>query len=195
MENNNYFKSDCDRYYLRAFGTTKPGILKKARLWIEHHGFHCVAAYRLGKYAKNLRNRNRLTGFFFRCLHNILSFFIKLTYQVDIDAARIGPGLYIGHVGTIYIGPCEIGRNLSIAHNITIGVGHEMKMSDIPVIGDNVWIGTGSIISGPIKIGNNVTISSGCVLSKDIPDGCLVGGNPGRIIMRDYDNSSLINGR
>ncbi|MCC9644457.1 sugar O-acetyltransferase [Rhodopirellula sp. JC740] len=54
------------------------------------------------------------------------------------------------------------------------------------VIGDNVWIGGGSIIMPGIRIGNGVTIGAGSVVTKDIPDGVLAFGNPCRVI-REID--------
>lgn len=49
-------------------------------------------------------------------------------------------------------------------------------------IGDNVWIGGGSIINPGVTIGNNVVIQAGSVVISDIPDNVLVGGNPARVI-------------
>ncbi|GIO27867.1 sugar O-acetyltransferase [Ornithinibacillus bavariensis] len=49
-------------------------------------------------------------------------------------------------------------------------------------IGDNVWIGGGSIINPGVTIGNNVVIGSGAVVTKDVPDNVVVGGNPAKII-------------
>ena len=47
-----------------------------------------------------------------------------------------------------------------------------------PVIGDNVFIGTGAKIIGNITIGNNVLIGANAVVTKDVPDNCTVIGNP-----------------
>lgn len=49
-------------------------------------------------------------------------------------------------------------------------------------IGDNVWLGGGSIITPGIKIGNNAVIASGAVVTKDVPDNAVVGGNPAKVI-------------
>jgi serine O-acetyltransferase len=188
------FRADLARYYRTEPGCLGPTLSAKLRIWITNFGLHCVACYRFGQYANQLYTRNRFLGLLPRCIHFLLGYVAQMVHHVCIDAASIGPGLYIGHVGTIYVGPCVIGSNFSLTHNVTVGIGHSRGMEGIPTIGDDVWIGTGSILSGAITIGNRVTIASGTVLSRSVPDGCLVGGNPGRVIMRDYDNRRLIGG-
>jgi serine O-acetyltransferase len=189
------FKADLKKYYGIELGTVNPGLLRKIRLFIVHFGLHCVILYRYGKFAKRLYSRSKILGVFFLVPYLILNYFCKMMHHVDICDADIGPGFYISHVGTILIGPITIGKNFSITHNITIGVGHRGGKAGIPLsIGDNVWIGTGSVISGDITVGNDVTISSGSIISRDLPDGCLAGGNPGRVILRIYDNRYLMGG-
>jgi len=185
------FKTDLLKYYLIDCDTGTPSLGQKIRLWIENNGLHCVAIYRLGQLSQRLLNKNKLLGFPFHLLFKILSVFMATVYHSHIYA-DIGPGFYIGHVGCIYIGPCDIGDNFTATHNVTIGVGHSRSTEGIPKIGHNVWIGTGSVISGAITVGNGVTISNGTMLSRSVPDGCLVGGNPGRVIMREYDNRELL---
>lgn len=82
--------------------------------------------------------------------------------------------------GTI-INARQIGNNLSIRNNITIGNKNDSNLNT-PVIGNNVNIGANSVIIGAIKIGNNVTIGAGSVINKDVPDNAIVVGNPFRII-------------
>lgn len=55
-------------------------------------------------------------------------------------------------------------------------------------IGNNVFIGAGSIVLPNVKIGNNVIIGAGSIVSKDIPDNSLVVGNPARVVssIQDY---------
>lgn len=186
------FKADRSKYYYIGFGCTKPPLTKRVRIWLFNYGLHCVACYRFGQFSNSLYRRNKILGLIPALLHLVVSSFVHMVYHVDIDAATIGPGLYIGHIGTIHIGPTVIGRNFSLSHNVTIGVGHSEATSGIPTVGDDVWVGTGSIISGAITIGNRVAIANGCILSRSVPDGCLVSGNPGRVILNEYDNRKLL---
>ena len=180
---NGAFKKDLHRYY-EVISTSGPVLLKtKLKLFLGDYGLHCVAIYRFGQFSRRLKKRSVVIGLPFRFMHVILNSLMKFFHHVDIDDASIGPGFKIHHVGTIYIGPIEIGENLSITHNVTIGIGLSRVHGGFPTLGNNVWVGTGSVIFGNISIGNNVIITSGCILSRNVPDNCLVGGNPGRILM------------
>lgn len=64
-------------------------------------------------------------------------------------------------------------------------IGRNFGDKQVPILGDDVYVGTGSVVFGEIKIGNNVIIGSNSVVNKDIPDNCTVVGNPMRIIQRD----------
>ncbi|MEE9555560.1 MAG: serine acetyltransferase [candidate division Zixibacteria bacterium] len=193
--NQKYFKADLEKYYAIEFGTQNPPIRAKITLWIYNFGLHCVAIYRLGRFSERLYRRIKWLALPIKLIHRLLDLMVKFVHHVNIDDAKLGGGFYIGHVGTIYIGPTTIGENCSLSHNVTIGIGHSQGKEGSPVIGNNVWIGTGSIISGAISVGNDVTIINGSVLSRSVPDGCLVGGNPARVILQNYDNTSLLGQR
>ena len=186
------FKCDLEKYYLVEYGQTRPSSVKIFKLWVTNFGLHCVACYRFGQYSDRTYKYNKLLGLIPKLVHTVLNYVIRFIHHVNIEATEIGPGFYIGHVGTIYIGPTTIGSNVSLSHNTTIGIGHSANSVGIPILGDNIWIGTGSIISGAITIGNNATITSGCVLSRSIPDNSLAVGNPGRVVLNEYDNSNLL---
>jgi len=186
------FRADLEKYYLIGFGTREPSVRQKITLWIYNFGFHCVAVYRLGRFSERLYGRIKWLALPVMLIHRLLDYFIKFVHHVNIDDAKLGGGFYIGHVGTIYIGPTTIGENCSLSHNVTIGIGHSEGKKGLPVVGDNVWIGTGSIISGAITVGNGVTIVNGSILSRSVPNGCLVGGNPARVILQNYDNTDLL---
>ena len=101
---------------------------------------------------------------------------------------KIGGGFRLIHYGSVVIhGKAVIGENCTIFHNVTIGKAHR----GIPKIGNNVTIGAGSVLVGPIRIGNDVTIGAGSVVVKDIPDNVCVAGNPGRVV----SNNGLLAGK
>ncbi len=187
------FSEDIKKYYLIEFGTTHPPSRKKLRLWLFNWGLHCVAIYRMGEYITGISKKNWILTLFPLLLYQVLSIIISLIHHVEIQA-EIGPGFYIGHASNIYIGPSKIGSNFSITHNVTIGLGQGNRREGIPMIGNNVWVGTGSVLFGGIVIGDKVTVMAGTTLSKNIPSGCLVGGNPARVVKQNYDNRSLFNG-
>ncbi len=185
------FSADCEKFFSIELRTPKPRFLKKVKFCIRHFGLHCVAVYRLGQYTQNLTGLSKLLNLPIIVFHRLLELQMHLFHHVYIEA-EIGPGFYIGHVGTIYIGPTKIGKNFSIHHNATVGVGHSKGKSGIPTIGDDVWIANGSVAAGAIQIGNKVTISTGSVVTRSIPDNCFVAGNPARVLIRDYDNDFLL---
>ena len=84
-----------------------------------------------------------------------------------------GKGLTIWHWGPIIINPtAKIGKNCTLYPGVLIG--HKYPGNGSAIIGDNVFIGAGTKIIGPVKIGNNVTIGQNCVITKDIPDNSVV---------------------
>jgi serine O-acetyltransferase len=106
----------------------------------------------------------------------------KYGYQIP-TITDIGEGFYIGHFGTIVInGKAKIGRNCNIAHGVTIGQANRGKLKGCPTLGNNVWIGTGSVIVGNINIGSNVLIAPNSFVNVDVPDNSLVIGNPCKIV-------------
>lgn len=98
--------------------------------------------------------------------------------------ATIGKGFFIDHGSAIVIGEtAEIGKNCILFHNVTIGGTGKHSGKRHPTIGDDVFIGTGATILGPITVGNNVKIGAECVvIMHDVPDNCTVVGAPAKIV-------------
>lgn len=186
------FKIDREKFYRIHLGTGESRRLARLKLWVVHFGLHCVAVYRFGQWARDLKRRWPISGRPVFWAHRIMNYLMRLIHHVDIDDADIQPGFYIGHVGTIFVGPSRVGRNFSLHHNVTVGIGHARTAEGVPTIGDNVWIGAGAIVAGAISIGHNATIANGCMLTRNVPDGCLAGGNPGRVLLQNYDNAELL---
>lgn len=91
---------------------------------------------------------------------------------------RIGPGINIAHPYSTILNAESIGSNFSCIQCTTVGKTPKGR----PKIGDNVCLGAGVIIIGPVKIGNNVKIGAGSVVVKDIPDNCVAVGNPAKVV-------------
>lgn len=93
--------------------------------------------------------------------------------------AKIGRRLFIDHGMGIVIGEtATIGNNCTIYHNSTLGGTGKDKHKRHPDLGNNVMVGSGAKVLGPIKIGNNVKIGANAVVLEDIPDNRTVVGIP-----------------
>jgi serine O-acetyltransferase len=127
--------------------------------------------------------KHPLKLWFFSFLSTRYSF--KYGFQITSSEA-IGEGFYIGHFGTIVINEkAKIGKNCNIAHNVTVGQANRGKLKGYPTLGDNVWIGTGTVIVGNITIGSNVLLAPNSFVNVNVPDNSLVMGNPCKIIHKE----------
>ena len=185
------FRRDLKAFYLKHYGTNSPWIGARIKLWIREFGLHCVGIYRFGRFARRLAEKSWIIASPFLLIHALFNYLMIFFHHVHINKADIGPGFTLEHVGTIIIGPTTIGSNFRVAHNVTIGWGHSNEKPGLPVIGDNVYIGTGSVVYGSITIGNGVAVCNGSILPRNIPDNSLVAGNPGRVVQFGYDNRHL----
>lgn len=178
---NDYIQGDLKRVYPRAKGGI--GIIKGFR----SKGFKYLFFIRKLQFSKN-----PLTRLFCRVIIRMLSY--RYGFQIPYQT-KIGPGLFIGHFGTIVISVhAKIGKNCNIAHNITIGAARGKK-EGAPNIGDEVWIGTGAVLVGNISIGNNVLIAPNSYVNFDVPAHSLVIGNPGKIIPKENPTKNYINNK
>ena len=135
--------------------------------------------------------RFSVLGIYFGLIVKKLSY--KYGFQIPITT-EIGKGFYIGHFGTIVVNQnVKIGMNCNIAHSTTIGQANRGKRKGCPIIGDKVWIGTGSVIVGNINIGNNVLIAPNSFVNIDVPNDSLVMGNPAKIVPKENPTDGYIN--
>ena len=101
--------------------------------------------------------------------------------------AKIGEGLFIDHGHGVVIGETAvIGDNCTIYHQVTLGgTGHEKHSKRHPTIGNNVLIGAGAKILGPVTIGDNAMIGAGSVVLSDVPANSTFTGVKARLVKQD----------
>ena len=75
-----------------------------------------------------------------------------------------------------------IGDNCTIYHGVTLGGTGKDKYKRHPDLGNNVIVGCGAKVLGPIKIGNNVKIGANSVVLKEVPENSTVVGIPGKVV-------------
>lgn len=100
--------------------------------------------------------------------------------------ATIGRRFFIDHGNGIVIGEtAEIGDDVVMYHQVTLGGTSLAKVKRHPTIGNHVLIGMGAKVIGAITVGDNCRIGANAVVNKDIPPNCTIVGVPGRIVVQD----------
>ena len=138
---------------------------------------------------------HKLAHFFyvagFDLIARIISQTIRFFTGIEIHpGAKIGKNLFIDHGMGVVIGETsKIGDNVTIYHAVTLGGSspsidserqrHEKRH---PTIGDDVVIGSGAQIIGPIKVGECARIAANAVVVKDVPDNATMVGIPAKAI-------------
>ena len=145
---------------------------------------------------------HQISNFFYKAGFDLVARIISQTVRfftgIEIHpGAKIGKNLFIDHGMGVVIGETsEIGNNVTIYHAVTLGGSspsidserqrHEKRH---PTIGDNVVIGSGAQIIGPIKVGNKSRIASNAVVVKDVPDNATMVGIPAKAVKLENKGS------
>lgn len=127
---------------------------------ILYPGFHAIISHRICHrlYRLNLR-------FIARLISQITRFFTGIEIH---PGAKIGKRLFIDHGMGIVIGETAVvGDNCTIYHGVTLGGTGKDIGKRHPTIGNNVMIGAGAKVLGPVNIANNIKIGASAVVSKD----------------------------
>jgi len=113
----------------------------------------------------------------------VIQFIIRVIYVAIIPArTTIGPGCVILHSYGVHLHPlAKLGKNVTIAEQVGVGAA---KLSDTkyPVIGDEVMLGIGSKILGPITINHHAVVGANAVVLKDMPAYAVIGGIPAKVL-------------
>ena len=145
---------------------------------LTYPGLHALWLHRISHWLwkRNLKSSAR-----------ILSHMARFLTGVEIHpGAVIGRRFFIDHGMGVVIGETAvIGDDVLLYHQVTLGGVSLEKTKRHPTLGNNVLVGMGAKILGPITIGDGTRVGANAVVNKDIPANCTVVGIPGRIIRRD----------
>ena len=104
-----------------------------------------------------------------------------MVYGIEIgNAVEIGEGVNFAHtLGIVIGGDAKIGARVKFLGNNTVGTA---KDNGYPVIEDDVVVGCGARILGPIRVGKGAMIGANAVVVSDVPPGAIMGGIPAKIL-------------
>jgi serine O-acetyltransferase len=113
-----------------------------------------------------------------------ISYLSRAVTGVEIHpAARIGDDFFIDHGSGVVIGETtEIGDRVTLYQGVTLGGTGFQRGKRHPTLGDNVTVGSGAKLLGPIEVGHGAKIGANTVVIEDVPPNSTVVGNPGHTV-------------
>jgi serine O-acetyltransferase len=174
---------DVDRYVLTSREKTN---WLKVTLW--NQGVWATIVYRHGVWINHIRPG--IVRAPLRLVYSVLKKVIEIVTAIHLDSfAAIGPGLFIGHFGPIFVGG-DLGAYCNLSPGVVIGLGGPRETEGRPAIGHRVYFAPGAKVFGAIKIGNDVSIGPNTVVNQDLPDNVIVLGIPARVVGKtgSYDS-------
>lgn len=165
------------KYDLHRVLENDPAARSKIEVFLLYPCIHALIAY-------------RMTNFLYRhnwfLLARLISQFSRFLTGIEIHpGATIGRGLFIDHGMGVVIGEtAEIGNDVVIYHGVTLGGTGKDKGKRHPTVGNNVIIGAGAKVLGPIYIGNNAKIGANSVVLREVPEGATAVGIAAKNIIR-----------
>ena len=165
------------RYDLNKVMENDPAARSKIEVFLLYPTIHALIAYRISHYLYI----NKLF-FLARLISQISRFFTGIEIH---PGAKIGRGLVIDHGMGVVIGEtAEIGDNVLLYHGVTLGGTGKDKGKRHPTVGNNVVIGAGAKVLGPIYIGSNSKIGANSVVLNNVPEGATAVGIPAKNIIK-----------
>lgn len=148
-----------------------PAARSKIEVFLLYPCIHALISYRIAHFLYKHK-------MFF--LARFISQIARFSTGIEIHpGATIGKGLFIDHGMGVVIGEtAEIGDDVLLYHGVTLGGTGKDKGKRHPTVGNNVVIGTGAKVLGPINIGNNAKIGANSVVLRDVPEGATAVGIP-----------------
>ncbi len=167
-----------------AFGHD-PAAVSTLEVLLAYPGFHARQFHRLA---------HTLYRWHIPVLPRLLSHISRFLTGIEIHpGAKIGEGFFIDHGMGVVIGETtEIGDNVTLYQDVTLGGTSQQKRKRHPTLGNNVVVGVGAQLIGDITIGDNSKVGAGSVVVTSVPANATVVGIPGRVVaVRNPDTDTV----
>ena len=163
--------------HLNAIRERDPAARNNLEVLILYPSVHALAFHRVAHFLYG-------HGWFFTA--RFLSQMARFLTGIEIHpGAKIGRNLFIDHGAGVVIGETtEIGDNVTMYQGVTLGGTGKDKGKRHPTIGDNVTIGSGAKILGPIRIAAGTKVGASSVVLRDTESHSTVVGVPGKTVRR-----------
>ncbi|WP_195430109.1 serine O-acetyltransferase EpsC [Clostridium sp. D46t1_190503_E9] len=169
------------RYDINNILEKDPAARSKVEVLLLYPCIHALIAYRIAHF---LYKHKRF--FFARLLSQLARFFTGIEIH---PGAIIGKGLFIDHGMGVVIGETsEIGNNVTIYHGVTLGGTGKEKGKRHPTVEDDVIIGAGAKVLGPITLKKGSRVGANTVVLKEVPEKATVVGCAGRNIIKNIND-------
>jgi len=159
----------------RTYGQTEPTLASLGQVLLQD-GYAVLAMNR----ARDVARRWHIVG-----LNRALRLTQMALYGIEIGRdVELGEGVVFVHtLGTVIGGDARIGDRVRVMGNVTIGTA---KDNGYPRIGNDVNIGAGARILGPVHVGDGAVIGANAVVLTDVPAGALAVGVPATVQVRGH---------
>ena len=166
--------------FLQSIINRDPAAKSKLSLILTYPGVKAVFFHRLANFFNTAK---------FDLIARIISQFSRFLTGIEIHpGAKIGKNLFIDHGMGVVIGETsEIGENVTIYHMVTLGgiapsinSNGQRNVKRHPTIEDDVVIGSGAQVLGPVRVGRCAKIGANAVITKDVPEKAVMVGIPAR---------------
>lgn len=152
-----------------------PAARTRLEVITTYPGVHAIMLYRIA---------NRLWRRGGRYLPRLLSYVARTWTGIEIHpGATIGRRFFIDHGAGVVIGEtAEVGNDVTLYHGVTLGGVSWNRGKRHPTLGDDVVVGAGAKILGPIEIGRKARVGANSVVIAPVPAGQTVVGIPGKVV-------------
>lgn len=163
------------KYDIETIRQRDPAAKSNIEVLLLYSGMHAMIAYRVS-------HKLYVSGHYLTA--RAVSQMARLVTGIEIHpGAKIGKGLFIDHGMGVVIGETtEIGDNCTIYQGVTLGGTGKDKGKRHPTLGDNIMIGAGAKVLGPLTVGDNSKIAAGAVVLSNIPEHSTAVGVPAKVV-------------